>query len=245
MKEKETANVLEFREVVKEYKLGKKMLRVLNGITFAVKKGEFIVIMGPSGSGKSTMLQLMGCLDKPSFGKVVIDGDNTSALSSNRLADIRRKKIGFVFQAFNLLPNFSALQNVELAMSIDEKPKSVRLARARKLLGLVGLAQRENHKPAELSGGEKQRVAIARALANKPSFLLADEPTGNLDSKSGGEIMSLIRSLWKEEGTSIVMVTHEPHVAQYSQRILHILDGRIESEERPNHKFKKSNLKSK
>ncbi|MFH0971395.1 MAG: ABC transporter ATP-binding protein [Candidatus Micrarchaeota archaeon] len=245
MKDTQKKAVLEFENVIKEYRIGDKMLRVLKGLSFTVRKGEFVVIMGPSGSGKSTMLQLMGCLDKPSFGKVRVDGEDVTAAGSNRLADIRRDKIGFVFQAFNLLPNFSALYNVELAMSIRELPHKERIERAKRLLAQVGLSNRVTHKPPELSGGEKQRVAIARALANNPSFLLTDEPTGNLDSKSGEEIMALITGLWKEHGTTIVMVTHEPMVAKYGQRILHLMDGAIDSEETPSGLLKKYSLKAK
>ncbi len=245
MREKEKKAVLEFEDVVKEYRIGDKTLSVLKGLTFTVRQGEFTVIMGPSGSGKSTMLQLMGCLDKPTTGKVRIDGEDATVAGSNRLAEIRRDKIGFVFQAFNLLPNFSALYNVELAMSIKEMPHGARADRAKRLLEQVGLAHREGHKPPMLSGGEKQRVAIARALANNPAFLLADEPTGNLDSKSGEEIMKLIVSLWKEHGTTIVMVTHEPMVAQYGQRILHLMDGTIDREEKPAEILKKYDLKTK
>jgi putative ABC transport system ATP-binding protein len=238
-------SVLEFDNVIKEYSLGKRKLQVLKGVDFSVEEGEFVSIMGPSGSGKSTMLQLMGCLDKPSLGKVFIDGEDVSSFSPNKLAEVRAKKIGFVFQAFNLLPNYNALKNVEVAMSITEMPKGQRIARAKKLLSLVGLSERENHRPSELSGGEKQRVAIARALANNPAFLLADEPTGNLDSKSGNEIMELIRGIWKNNHTTIVMVTHEPVVAQYSQRILHLLDGVIESEEYTAKSSRKLDIKSK
>ncbi|MFH1106670.1 MAG: ABC transporter ATP-binding protein [Candidatus Micrarchaeota archaeon] len=222
-------HVIRFEKVVKEYSLGKRKLRVLDDISFKVGQGEFVAVMGPSGSGKSTMLQMMGCLDRPSAGRVVIDGEDSSALSPNGLADIRARKIGFVFQAFNLLPNMTALQNVEVAMTINEVPRRERLERARRLLRVVGLMDRENHKPNELSGGEKQRVAIARALANKPAFLLADEPTGNLDSKSGNEVMEIIKSLSKQ-GATVIIVTHEPVVAQYSHRTIRLRDGRIESD---------------
>lgn len=221
--------VILFSNVVKEYCLGVSRLRVLNGVSFSVSEGEFVAVMGPSGSGKSTLLHLMGCLDRPSSGKVFIDGEDISNLDSNHLADVRSRKIGFVFQAFNLLPNQSALQNVEIAMTINEMAKEERLRRAKELLSLVGLSERESHKPNELSGGEKQRVAIARALANGPSVLLADEPTGNLDSKSGAEVMELIKKLWKNDGMTVVMVTHEPVVARYSQHIIHLSDGMIDS----------------
>ncbi|MEK6954472.1 MAG: ABC transporter ATP-binding protein [Candidatus Micrarchaeota archaeon] len=235
--------VIKFEKVSKEYPIGDRKLRVLNEISFTVRKGEFVSIMGPSGSGKSTMLQMIGCLDLPTFGKVFIDGEDISTFGANRLAEVRCRKIGFVFQAFNLLSNLSALENVEIAMAINEMDSDQRRERALKLLEKVGLTDRKNHRPRELSGGEKQRVAIARALANNPSFLLADEPTGNLDSKSGEEVMELISELGKG-GATIVLVTHEPAVAQYSKRIIHLRDGRIEYEDKPI-AIKEKNLKLK
>ncbi len=244
MQVKADKEVIKFENVIKEYPIGNRKLRVLDNVSFTVRKGEFVSVMGPSGSGKSTMLQLMGCLDRPSFGKVLIDGENISTFSSDRLADIRCTKIGFVFQAFNLLSNLTALENVEIARSINEKPKKERFERAKKLLKQVGLEERENHKPRELSGGEKQRVAIARALANNPSFLLADEPTGNLDSKSGEGVMALIRELSKS-GATVILVTHEPLVAKYSKKIIQLRDGRIESEGMLPSKIKGKNLKIK
>lgn len=231
MKEKNSEKVIVFKDAVKEYSLGERKLRVLNGVTFSVNEGEFLVVMGPSGSGKSTLLHLMGCLDQPTSGEIYVGGEEISLMDSNSLAEVRSKKIGFVFQAFNLLPNLSALQNVEIALSINEVPKEERLKRARKLLSQVGLSERETHKPSELSGGEKQRVAIARALANRPSILLADEPTGNLDSKSGAEVMEMIYKLWKNDGMTVIIATHEPVVAQYSKRIIRLRDGLIESQE--------------
>jgi putative ABC transport system ATP-binding protein len=222
--------VLEFEEVSKEYSIGKRKLSVLSGVTFCIKKGEFVAVMGPSGSGKSTMLQLMGCLDKPSFGKIFVDGIDVSKLGSDALANVRNQKIGFVFQAFNLLPNLSAAQNVEIAMTIDNVPASERRERAVTLLSRVGLSDRADHRPNELSGGEKQRVAIARALANDPAFLLADEPTGNLDSKSGIEVMEIISGLSKNSGTTVVIVTHEPAVALYGKRTIMLGDGSIKSD---------------
>ena len=236
-------DVIRFEGVTKEYPIGNRRLRVLEDVSFSVKRGEFVSIMGPSGSGKSTMLQLMGCLDLPSFGKVFIDGEDISTFSPNRLAEVRCTKIGFVFQAFNLLSNLTALQNVEVAMAINEIPGGERQRRALTLLESVGLKERQGHKPKELSGGEKQRVAIARALANNPSFLLADEPTGNLDSKSGEEVMDLIGDLGKG-GATVILVTHEPVVAQYSKRIIHLRDGKIESEE-ATHSGRGKNLKLK
>ncbi|MBI5036612.1 ATP-binding cassette domain-containing protein [Candidatus Micrarchaeota archaeon] len=180
-------NVLELKEVSKTYAVGERSMTVLSDVSLAIRKGEFVSIMGPSGSGKSTMLQLMGCLDRPSAGRVLVDSVDAASLSSDELADLRASRIGFVFQAFNLLANLSAVQNVELSMAIGEREKAERRKRAEELLKLVGLEERAEHKPSELSGGEKQRVAIARALANEPSLLLMDEPTGNLDSKSGNE----------------------------------------------------------
>ena len=224
--------VISLENVCKEYSLGQRKLVVLDDLSFSVRQGEFVSIMGPSGSGKSTVLQMVGCLDRPTSGRVLIDGEAVSQLSSDRLAEVRSRKIGFVFQAFNLLPSLSALQNVEVALSINEVGKEARRKKAEALLEKVGLSGRAGHKPGELSGGEKQRVAMARALANEPKFLLADEPTGNLDSKSGEEVMELIRQLWKN-GATIVMVTHEPVVAGYSQRIIRIRDGKVESEESP------------
>ncbi len=224
--------VISLENVCKEYSLGQRKLVVLDDLSFSVRQGEFVSIMGPSGSGKSTVLQMVGCLDRPTSGRVLIDGEDVSQLSSDRLAEVRSRKIGFVFQAFNLLPSLSALQNVEVALSINEVGKEERRKKAEALLEKVGLSGRAGHKPGELSGGEKQRVAMARALANEPKFLLADEPTGNLDSKSGEEVMELIRQLWKN-GATIVMVTHEPVVAGYSQRIIRIRDGKVESEESP------------
>ncbi len=222
--------VLEFEAVGKEYSIGDRTLPVLRNITFCVRKGEFVTVMGPSGSGKSTMLQLMGCLDKPSSGKIYVDGVDVSKLCSDALAKVRSENIGFVFQAFNLLSNMSAIQNVEIAMAIDNVPAAERHERALDLLKKVGLTERADHKPNELSGGEKQRVAIARALANDPAFLLADEPTGNLDSKSGMEVMEIISGLSKNLGTTVVIVTHEPAVATYGKRTIMLGDGSIKSD---------------
>ncbi|MFA5246580.1 MAG: ABC transporter ATP-binding protein [Candidatus Micrarchaeia archaeon] len=224
------STVLEFDAVSKEYSIGSRKLAVLSNINFKIHKSEFVTVMGPSGSGKSTMLQLMGCLDKPSSGRILVDGIDVSKLGSDELAKVRSQNIGFVFQAFNLLSNLSALENVEVAMSIAEHPKAERMERANALLEKVGLAERATHKPNELSGGEKQRVAIARALANNPAFLLADEPTGNLDSKSGKEVMELIRGLSEDSGTTIVVVTHEPAVALYGKRTILLGDGSIKSD---------------
>ncbi|MEM0475760.1 MAG: ATP-binding cassette domain-containing protein [Candidatus Norongarragalinales archaeon] len=221
--------IVELHSVIKDYAASaeSEALRVLHGVTFSIARGEFVAVMGASGSGKSTLLHLIGCLDKPTSGSIVLDGIDVALLSSDELAEIRARKVGFVFQAFNLLPNFTALQNVELAMTIAEKERNERRACAARLLEQVGLGQRANHKPNELSGGEKQRVAIARALANEPALLLMDEPTGNLDSKAGVEVMKVVQKLWREKGLTVVVVTHERSVAEHAQRIIHLKDGVI------------------
>jgi len=215
--------------MTKVYPMGKRELTVLRGISLAIEKGELVAIMGPSGSGKSTMLNLIGCLDKPTSGNYYLEDREVSRLSSDELAQIRGQKIGFIFQTFNLLPRLSALANVELGMRYaggsDRK-------RAMEALTSVGLSDRANHRPTELSGGEQQRVAIARAIAKKPPLILADEPTGNLDSRSGEEIISILTSLHAEQGITLLMVTHNANIAHHCQRIIHLMDGRIESEEK-------------
>ena len=221
--------ILELVNVVKDYHDGEVPLRVLHGVSLKVNRGDFVSVMGFSGSGKSTLLHIIGCLDKPTTGRVMVNGVDASSLSSDRLADLRASTIGFVFQSFNLLPNLSALQTVELAMAITETAGVERRSRALELLKAVGLQQRVSHKPAEMSGGEKQRVAIARALANKPALLLMDEPTGNLDTTSGTEVMDVVEKLWKEQGVTVLVITHEKQIAAYAQRVVHIKDGRIES----------------
>lgn len=220
--------VIELEKVTKDYGQGSSVLRVLHEMSLSVRRGEFIAIMGPSGSGKSTLLNLLGCLDKPTTGRVLIDGTDTGMASDDELAELRANKLGFVFQAFNLLPNLSALKNVEMAMMITEKGKAERLETAASLLEKVGLGHRMDHKPAELSGGEKQRVAIARAMSNNPPILLLDEPTGNLDSKSGYEVMGIVKTLWKQQGITIVLITHEGELGDYAQRVVHVRDGKIE-----------------
>ena len=220
--------VVEAVGLKKTYMLGKVPVEALRGINLKVERGEFLSILGPSGSGKSTLLNLIGALDKPTAGKLAIDGVDVSTLNDNQLTDIRRK-IGFVFQFFNLIPRFTAKDNVELSMSIASVSKAERSKRAEELLETVGLKERINHKPAELSGGQQQRVAIARALANSPRFLLMDEPTGNIDSRTAHEIIDLIRKL-NDDGVTIVMVTHDQNLAKEAKRTVQVLDGEIASD---------------
>ena len=219
--------VMETVGLEKEYHQGDSVLRVLKGIDLKVTEGEFMAIMGPSGSGKSTLLNMLGALDKPSAGKIIVHGTDLSTLNDNELADLRSKEIGFVFQFFNLISRSNALSNVELPMAIAGVPRRERRERAGKLLELVGLGERMDHKPAELSGGEQQRVAIARALVNEPSVLLCDEVTGNLDSKTGFEVMELLLSFNKEQGKTFILITHDPNVAQMAQRLVQLQDGVI------------------
>jgi len=218
-------NLIELHNVEKEYVMGDVKLRVLKEINLKVKKSEIVAITGPSGSGKSTMLHILGCLDRPTKGKVIIDGVDVSKIDDDGLAKIRREKIGFIFQFFNIIPIFTALENVELPMIFSKK--SNRVERAKELLKAVGLQQRASHHPSQLSGGETQRVAIARALANDPKLILADEPTGNLDSKYGKEIMDILIKLNKEKGTTLLLITHDISVAKYAERIIRLKDGMI------------------
>jgi len=222
--------IIETKELVKEYPQGDTALRVLDKVNFTVTEGEFMAVMGPSGSGKSTLLNMIGALDKPTSGKVLIKGTDLSTLDDNQLADLRSREIGFVFQFFNLVPRMDALGNVGLPMAIAGTPRSERRERAAKLLELVGLGPRMDHKPTALSGGEQQRVAIARALANNPSVLLCDEVTGNLDSKTGEDIMHLLRDFNKEQGKTFVLITHDPVVAQATDRLIQLHDGAIVGE---------------
>jgi len=221
--------VVEAVDLKKTYMLGKVPVEALRGVNLKVESGDFLAILGPSGSGKSTMLNLIGALDKPTAGTLLIDGVDVSTLGDNQLADLRRR-IGFVFQFFNLIPRFTAKDNVELAMSIANMSKAERKKRAGELLETVGLKDRINHKPAELSGGQQQRVAIARALANAPRFLLLDEPTGNIDSRTASEVITLIRRLNEEKGVTIIMVTHDQHLAREAKRIVQMIDGVITSD---------------
>jgi len=220
--------VVEAVDLKKTYMLGKIPVEALRGVNLKVESGEFLAVLGPSGSGKSTLLNLVGALDKPTEGKLLIDGVDVSTLNDNQLADLRLR-IGFVFQFFNLIPRFTARDNVELSMSIVGRSKAERKKRAEELLETVGLKDRINHKPAELSGGQQQRVAIARALANDPRFLLMDEPTGNIDSKTAREVMSLVKKI-NEKGVTIIMVTHDQRLAREAERTVQMFDGVITSD---------------
>jgi len=223
--------VIELNQVSKTYKMDSVEVQALNDVNLEINNKEFVAIMGPSGSGKSTLLSLIGCLDRPSSGKILLDGIDISKLNDSELARIRGKKIGFVFQSFNLYPTLTARGNVELPMVIVEQDKKTREKRALELLKNVGLEGRANHLPSQLSGGERQRVAIARALANSPSLLLADEPTGNIDSKAGKELLKIFVDLNKE-GKTIVIVTHDKNIASRAKRIVNIRDGRIQERKR-------------
>ncbi len=220
------AVIVELLNLDKTYKLGKVPVEALRGVNLKVEKGDFLAILGPSGSGKSTLLNMIGALDKPTKGKILIEGVDISKLNDNQLADLRRS-IGFVFQFFNLIPRLNARENVELAMAISAKARKERRERAEQLLESVGLKERMDHKPTELSGGEQQRVAIARALANDPKFLIMDEPTGNIDSKTSGEIMDLIKRLNEEQGVTIILVTHDTRITAEAKRTVQMLDGVI------------------
>ncbi len=220
--------VLDIENVSKSYKLGKNDVPVLNDINLTINEGEFAAIMGPSGSGKSTLMNLIGCLDRPTSGKILVTGMDVSRLPDVELARIRGKKIGFVFQTFNLISRLSAQKNVEMPMVYQDIPGKMREKRARELLEMLGLGERARHKPPELSGGQRQRVAIARALANEPEIILADEPTGNLDSKTGREIMQIFDKLHMD-GRTILMVTHDSDLARNCDRIIRLKDGIIEN----------------
>jgi len=221
--------MITLQNIVKVYPLGKRELTVLRGVSLTIGQGEMVAIMGPSGSGKTTLLNLLGCLDKPTSGRYLLDGNEVSRLSRSELARVRSQKIGFIFQSFNLLPRISALANVELGMryaGLRDRNQAL------EALAKVGLAERANHRPTELSGGEQQRVAIARAVVKKPPLILADEPTGNLDSRTSAEIMTILTNLRKEQNMTLVMVTHELDIAHYCQRIIRLKDGEVIAEER-------------
>jgi putative ABC transport system ATP-binding protein len=231
--------VLKLEKLSKAYTLGKRSVQALSGVNLQVNRGEFVAIMGPSGSGKTTLLNVLGCLDKPTRGNVLLDGVDVAKLPEKELYKIRRSKIGFVFQTFNLLPYLNARENVELPMEGTKKSKSVRRQIASELLGMVGLSGREEHRPQRLSAGEQQRVAIARALANNPAIILADEPTGNLDAKNKREIVNLLARLNLNQETTIIVVTHDGQVAAHTERVLLLKDGKITKEKQGLHSAKK------
>jgi len=217
--------IIKLENVWKIFHIGKVEVQALRGINLEVKESEFVVVMGASGSGKSTSMNIIGCLDIPSKGRVILDGKDISKLEESELAQIRGRKIGFVFQQFNLIPILTALENVTLPMTFQDIPEDLREQRAKELLKLVNLEHRMHHKPTEMSGGEQQRVSIARALANNPEVILADEPTGNLDSKTGSDILKLLEDLHKKEGKTIVMVTHDSSLTRYANKVVHLKDG--------------------
>jgi putative ABC transport system ATP-binding protein len=222
-------DMIQLKEISKIYKRGSEELHILKGISLHVASGDFVAIVGPSGSGKSTLMNMIGLLDAPTSGKYTLDDVSTEQLSDNQLASLRNQKIGFIFQQFNLLPRLTAIENVELPMIYAGYGSKERRAQALKMLGLLGMAERGYHKPSELSGGQQQRVAIARALVLSPSLLLADEPTGALDSKTGEEVLELILKLNKQ-GNTIVLITHDPHIAEYANRVITLRDGEILSD---------------
>jgi putative ABC transport system ATP-binding protein len=225
--------LIRIQNISRRYQMGAETVHALRDVSLEIKRGEYVAIMGPSGSGKSTLMNLLGCLDTPTSGSYWLNGSDVSGMNDNELAAVRNREIGFVFQTFNLLPRSDALQNVMLPMIYAGIPSSRRRAAGRETLMMVGLGDRMHHRPNELSGGQRQRVAIARALVNNPSILLADEPTGNLDSKTGAEIMELFEDL-SRKGNTIIVVTHEEHVARHARRILRIRDGLIASDEAVN-----------
>jgi putative ABC transport system ATP-binding protein len=219
-------SIIRMEEIRKVYDSGKVRVEALKGIDLVVTEGEFLAVVGPSGSGKSTLMNLIGCLDTPTDGQYVLAGEAVAGLSRDQLADVRNRRVGFVFQSFNLLPQISALENVEMPLLFGGIPPKKRKERAAEMLSKVGLADRMDHKPTELSGGQMQRVAIARAMAMSPDILLADEPTGNLDSTSGGDIMSVFSDLWKQ-GSTLIVITHDKTLSRRASRVVEIQDGRI------------------
>ncbi|HUC79822.1 MAG TPA: ABC transporter ATP-binding protein [Flavisolibacter sp.] len=221
--------VIQLNSIRKNYELGKVVIEVLKGLSLTINKAEYVALMGPSGSGKSTLMNIIGCLDTPTDGEYILAGQSVSGMSEDALADVRNKEIGFVFQQFNLLPRLTALENVALPLVYAGVSKKERTERAKEVLSMVNLADRSHHKPNELSGGQNQRVAIARALVNRPSIILADEPTGNLDSKTSGEIMAIFEQI-HTSGNTVVLVTHEEDIAEHAKRIIRLRDGVIESD---------------
>lgn len=224
--------IIELNDIRKSYYLGKQELKVLKGITLDVHKNEYVALMGPSGSGKSTLMNLVGCLDSPTSGKYILNGKDVSKMEDDDLAEIRNKEIGFVFQQFNLLPRLTAVENVALPLIYNGTSSKIRSELALEMLDRVGLSDRSHHKPNEMSGGQNQRVAIARALVNNPSIILADEPTGNLDSKTSVEIMNIFGKI-QAEGNTVILVTHEEDIARFARRIIRLKDGLIESDHSP------------
>jgi putative ABC transport system ATP-binding protein len=229
------AAIIAIQDLVKDFQLGEVPVHVLKGVSFEVQRGEFVAIMGPSGSGKSTLMNILGCLDTPTSGSYTLDGVSVGHLESDELAEIRSTKIGFVFQQFNLLARTSATENVELPLLYTDTPARERRERALKALAAVGLAGREDHQPSQLSGGQQQRVAIARSLVNDPRIILADEPTGALDSRIGLEVMAIFQRLNRDQGITLIVVTHDPDIASYARRTLHFKDGRLQREGQSEH----------
>jgi len=223
--------LIEIKNIIKTYQTGDTTFNALDGVSLSVEKGEFICIMGASGSGKSTFMNMLGCLDKPTSGEYYLDGVDVMKLNSDELAEIRNLKLGFVFQGFNLISRTSAIENVELPMIYKGIPKEERIEKAKKALSIVGLSKRENHHPNQMSGGQQQRVAIARAIVNDAPIILADEPTGNLDTKTSIEVMEFFVELNEKTGKTIILVTHEPDIAEYSKRVVRFQDGKIISDE--------------
>jgi putative ABC transport system ATP-binding protein len=234
-------SLIQLTHVSRSYVMGSETIHALRDVSLTINRGEYVAIMGPSGSGKSTLMNLLGCLDSPTSGEFILNEVRVSEMDDNELAEIRNKEIGFVFQSFNLLPRSDALHNVELPLIYSGMPAEERRERALSALQHVGLGDRVHHRPNEMSGGQRQRVAVARALVNNPSILLADEPTGNLDSKTGAEIMNLFEALWRK-GNTIIVVTHEEDVAQHARRIVRIRDGLIASDEVRQQEFRPAAL---
>jgi len=230
--------VIEVRDLTKTYKMGEIEVQALRGVSFHIERGEVVSIMGPSGSGKSTMMNTLGCLDRPTSGEYILDGESVGQMTDDQLASVRNRKVGFVFQSFNLLSRLTAVGNVELPLRYAGLTEG-RRTRAQEALEAVGLKDRMTHRPYELSGGQQQRVAVARALVNNPAIIMADEPTGNLDSKVGKEIMNLLLSLNKERGTTLIIVTHDPKIAEQTQRVIRLRDGELDLMEEENTGMKK------
>jgi putative ABC transport system ATP-binding protein len=223
--------VIKLRDVTKVYEMGTQEVHALRGVSIDVQRGEALAIMGPSGSGKSTLMNVIGCLDQPTSGQYLLDGEDVSQMSEDELADVRNRRVGFIFQSFNLLARTTAQENVQLPLVYAGTTLKMRRERATEVLRAVGLGERLDHMPNELSGGQQQRVAIARALVNRPSIILADEPTGNLDSKSGKEVMKILMELNREQSMTMILVTHDPRLTQYVSRVLKLFDGKIQGEE--------------